>query len=54
VDEAKRLLLDPSYNRFNIQGIAFESGFKSKATFYAVFKQIVGMTPKQYKQHAKP
>ena len=53
VDEAKRLLLDPNYNRFNIQGIAFESGFKSKATFYAVFKQIVGMTPKQYKQQAK-
>jgi len=53
VDEAKSLLLDPNYNRFNIQGIAFESGFKSKATFYAMFKQIVGMTPKQYQQHAK-
>ncbi|WP_298520435.1 helix-turn-helix transcriptional regulator [uncultured Kordia sp.] len=50
VEEAKRLLKDPEYDNLNMLGIAFESGFSSKATFYAVFKQFVGKTPNAYKQ----
>lgn len=52
VEEAKRLLKDPEYDNLNMLGIAFESGFSSKATFYAVFKQFVGKTPNAYKQAA--
>lgn len=50
VEEAKRLLKDPNYDNLNMLGIAFESGFSSKATFYAVFKQFAGKTPNAYKQ----
>lgn len=50
VEEAKRLLKDPTYDNLNMLGIAFESGFSSKATFYAVFKQFAGKTPNAYKQ----
>ena len=53
VKEAKRLLSSEEYNQYSIQGIAFEAGFKSKATFYAVFKKIVGTTPNAYKLHSK-
>ena len=49
VEEAKRLLKDPAYDNLNMLGIAFEAGFSSKATFYAVFKQFVKMTPNAYK-----
>lgn len=34
-------------------GLAFESGFKSKATFNRAFKEITGMTPKAYKATMK-
>ncbi len=50
VEEAKRLLKDPNYDNLNMLGIAFEAGFSSKATFYAVFKQFAGKTPNAYKQ----
>lgn len=49
VEEAKRLLKDSTYDNLNMLGIAFEAGFSSKATFYAVFKQSTGMTPNAYK-----
>ncbi|WP_366512817.1 helix-turn-helix domain-containing protein [Kordia sp.] len=50
IKQKKRLLKDPEYDNLNMLGIAFEYGFSSKATFYAVFKQFVGKTPNTYKQ----
>ena len=50
VEEAKRLLKNPDFDNLNMLGIAFEAGFSSKATFYAVFKQFAGKTPNAYKQ----
>lgn len=32
-----------------IQAIATDSGFNNMSTFYALFKQKLGMTPSQYK-----
>lgn len=49
VEKAKKLLKDVTFNNFNMLGIAIESGFNSKATFYSVFKKITGMTPKTFK-----
>lgn len=47
---AKKLLKENTQNDYSIQEIFIRSGFNSKTTFYTAFKQIVGMTPKQYLQ----
>ncbi len=49
IDEAKQLLLDKNYQHYNILGISDIVGFNSKTSFYNSFKQIVGMTPQQYR-----
>ncbi len=51
VEEAKKLLLDSSNNHLNMLGIAFDSGFSSKATFYSVFKKHTSKTPKSFKNN---
>jgi len=32
----------------SLEDIALSSGFNSKTQFYRVFRQITGLTPKQY------
>lgn len=48
VKEFKRLLQTPKAQQYSILGLAKEAGFNSKSTFYAAFKGIEGMTPKEY------
>lgn len=48
VEEFKRLSKEEAYKNFTILAMAFEAGFKSKATFNAAFKKITGITPSQY------
>jgi AraC-like DNA-binding protein len=50
VEEAKQMLKDPAYNNISIEGIAYESGFKSKSAFNAFFKKQTGMTPTEFKK----
>lgn len=50
VEEARKLLIAPSYNHFSVLGVAMEVGFNSKSTFYAAFKKHSGMTPSQFKE----
>ncbi|MGZ2369418.1 helix-turn-helix domain-containing protein [Ancylomarina sp. YFZ004] len=55
VEEFKRISKITEYQNFTILAMAFESGFKSKATFNAAFKKFTGKTPSQYiKDSAKP
>ncbi|WP_178984719.1 helix-turn-helix domain-containing protein [Winogradskyella helgolandensis] len=54
VEEAKKLLLDTSNNHLNMLGIAFDSGFSSKATFYSVFKKHTSLTPTLFKNNILP
>lgn len=49
VQEVKERLLDSKYQHLTILGIGLEAGFKSKATFNRLFKNITGITPKQYR-----
>lgn len=49
VNEAKRLLSKTSLATMDI---CFQSGFQSHSPFYRSFKQIVGMTPQQYRDEA--
>jgi len=48
VEEFKRQALDPAKQHLTQAGIALESGFNSKASFYAVFKKKTGMTPAEF------
>jgi AraC-like DNA-binding protein len=50
VEEAKRRLKDPAFDKMTIQGIAFDSGFNSKATFNTAFNKFAGMTPSAYRK----
>ncbi len=49
LDLAENKLQDPSFSKLSIMGIAMDSGFKSKSTFYKLFKQKTGKTPAEYR-----
>ncbi len=53
IAEAKRLLLSDDNERFNILGIAYNSGFNSKSTFNSTFKKETGLSPSQFINQAK-
>lgn len=49
INEAKRILADPSQSHKTMIEIAGECGFNSKATYNTFFKKIVGCTPSEYR-----
>ena len=49
IEKAKEFLADKSNQFLPIDEIAYKAGFKSKATFYKYFKDIVGTTPSNYR-----
>ena len=49
IEHFKSLVADPVNQSMDIQTLALESGFSSKATFYRVFKNVVGETPVSYR-----
>lgn len=53
VDEFKTLMHSSKAQHFSILGLAEEAGFNSKSTFYAAFKTIEGITPKEYENSLK-
>ena len=50
VEAVKSKLKDPSYAHFSILGIAYDCGFRSKASFNKIFKRQVGKTPSEYRK----
>ena len=50
VAEAKRLLGDPEYDHYSMEGIAAECGFNAKATFYQAFKQFSDASPSTFRR----
>lgn len=50
IEQVKKDLHDTEKDQFTILALALDAGFNSKATFNKVFKKVVGMTPRQYKQ----
>jgi len=53
VNEFKALIQSPKAAQLSLLGLAHESGFSSKSTFYSTFKKLEGMTPKQYETKLK-
>ena len=49
IEEAKRLLEDTKYSKFSIEGIAHQSGFNSRSSFYTAFRNETGVTPSQFR-----
>jgi AraC-like DNA-binding protein len=48
VEEFKAQALNPNKRHLTQLGIALESGFNSKASFYSIFKKKTGMTPAEF------
>ena len=53
VKEFKKLVTSPKATQLSLLGLAQEAGFSSKSTFYTVFKNMEGVTPKQYQDSLK-
>lgn len=52
VEQAKKLLKDPEFDRYTIVSIGLECGFNSKSTFYTAFKKFSGQTPTGFRKTA--
>ncbi len=48
IDEVKDKISSAAYRNLTLYGIALQCGFKNKSTFYKVFKEITGITPRDY------
>lgn len=48
IEEVKMRLTDSRASQFSLLGIAYECGFNSEASFYRIFKNMVGLSPKEY------
>lgn len=53
VNAFKEAIENKEYENLSLLGIALNVGFSSKATFNRVFKQVEGMTPRQYLSNHK-
>lgn len=53
VEDFKKLLNSSKASQLTLLGLAMEAGFSSKSTFYSVFKNTEGITPKQYQDRLK-
>lgn len=50
IAEAKRRLVSDDYVKYTIEGIGFSCGFKSRSTFFKIFKKEIGASPSSYKK----
>ncbi len=53
ISEARRLLVNPSFENHTIEAIATEVGFGSKSVFNEIFKRETGITPSVFQRNAK-
>jgi transcriptional regulator GlxA family with amidase domain len=53
LEEFKRRIQSNSYKDLTIEGIASDCGFKSKASFYRLFKKETAQSPSEFKSNLK-
>lgn len=51
IEEAKKMILDPSQKDMTLLSIAYEVGFNSKSAFNTAFKKHAEMTPSQFRKN---
>lgn len=51
VNEAKYMLRSKDYTHYNLLSIGIEAGFKSKSSFYKIFKEHTSETPGQFQKN---
>lgn len=50
VEEIKSLLVDDQFKHLKIEALAYEVGFSSPSSFYAAFKKVTGVNPKDFQK----
>jgi len=50
IEEAKRKLADPAFDKIKILAIALDCGFASKSAFNRVFREMTGLTPSAFRR----
>ncbi len=50
IEAAKDLLQDPVFNKYSVEAIGLEAGFKSKSAFYSAFNTSYKMSPGAYRK----
>lgn len=50
IEAAKDLLRDPVFNKYSVEAIGMEAGFKSKSAFYSAFNSTYKMSPGAYRK----
>ncbi|WP_378182523.1 helix-turn-helix domain-containing protein [Aquimarina sp. SS2-1] len=50
IEAAKNLLHNPVFNKYSIEAIGMEAGFKSKSAFYKTFNTSLGMSPGAFRK----
>lgn len=53
IETAKNLLHNPVFNKYSVEAIGMEAGFKSKSAFYSTFKMSLGMSPGAFRKLQK-
>jgi AraC-like DNA-binding protein len=53
IDEAKKILSDPSHDSEKILSVLYDCGFNSKSVFNTVFKRNTGIIPSEYRRKYK-
>jgi AraC-like DNA-binding protein len=53
IEAAKNLLHNPVFNKYSIEAIGMEAGFKSKSAFYSTFKTSMDMSPGAFRKLQK-
>lgn len=53
VKEAKEKITQEEFSNLTLFGVALQCGFKNKSTFYKVFKEVTGITPREYIQQTR-
>lgn len=48
IEDVKKRITDPTYSHLTTFAISQMCGFRNKSTFYKVFKEFEGMTPKHF------
>jgi PAS domain S-box-containing protein len=48
IEDVKKAIMSDDFHNHTLYGIAQRCGFKNKSTFFKVFKEVTGLTPKDY------